>query len=53
MKPEDRRYYNQTGEEPGQNMQRRSNRSSGGGGGDIDPEEIFNMFFGGGLFEQP
>ena len=51
-----RRIYDQTGEEPG-NMQ-----SSGGGGRrfrqsqfeqEIDPDEIFRMFFGGGLFEQP
>lgn len=51
-----RNIYDQTGEEPG-NMQ-----SSGGRGGrfrqsqfeqEIDPDEIFRMFFGGGLFEPP
>ena len=49
-----RKHYDMTGEEPG------NNQSSGRGGGGfrrsqfedgIDPDEIFNMFFGGGMFE--
>lgn len=47
-KPEDRRYYDQTGEEPGQNMQQRR-RTSGSHEG-FDPEDIFEAFFGGSAF---
>ena len=46
---EKRRYYDHTGEEPGNNESRPSNYRRGGGFNEdtIDPEEIFNMFFGG------
>lgn len=53
-----RAYYDKTGREPGNNQ---SPSPSGGDRRhhgshfeqDINPEEIFNMFFGGGLFQQP
>lgn len=51
-----RKIYDQTGEEPG-NMQSSHGRSRGFNHGqyeqEIDPDEIFRMFFGGGMFEQP
>lgn len=49
-----RRIYDQTGEEPG-NMQSPSGRGFRHSQfeQEIDPDEIFRMFFGGGLFEQP
>ena len=57
--PEKRRVYDMTGEEPG-NSQPSRNSSRGRGGfrqdrfeQEIDPEEIFRMFFGGGMFHQP
>lgn len=50
--PEKRRIYDHTGEEPGNNQPRQSNRGRFRED-DINPEEIFNMMFGGGLFQQP
>jgi DnaJ-class molecular chaperone len=46
---EKRKIYNYTGEEPGNNQSRPNNRRGGGGFNEdnINPEEIFNMFFGG------
>jgi len=50
---EKKRYYDQTGEEPGNNTPRSSNGQFRRNQfeQDINPEEIFNMFFGGGMFE--
>jgi DnaJ-class molecular chaperone len=44
---EKRKIYNYTGEEPGNNQSRTNHRGGRGFNEDnIDPEEIFNMFFG-------
>ena len=47
-----RRIYDQTGEEPGnhQSSSRASRFNHGRHEHEVDPEEIFRMFFGGGMF---